>query len=305
MTDRRHGANRMAAHILCGGLLISASGALAQETVVIGGSGQSSVEVNLEVLRDLDGATRQRVLRFPGEQPGEAVVLRAPGGAAAPAASVAPRPALRPPAPTVAARPALTPAPRVTAPAAPPPQAVAPAAPAQRPAAPAAAPAPPPPPPPATETARATPARDSANDPLASRRITPPRAAPAPPPAQPVQETQTAALPPPAALPSEGQAMQLLFAGSSTQLDERAQGQLRQLASALGSSEQRLQLKAFATGTSDRPSAARRESLSRALAVRSFLIENGVRSTRIDVRALGQPTDGGPSDRVDVILLTQ
>ena len=44
-------------------------------------------------------------------------------------------------------------------------------------------------------------------------------------------------------------------------------------------------------------------SLSRALAVRSYLIEQGIRSTRIDVRALGLAGDSGPLDRVDVVLL--
>ena len=47
---------------------------------------------------------------------------------------------------------------------------------------------------------------------------------------------------------------------------------------------------------------ARRLSLSRALSVRSFLIENGVRSTRIDVRALGNKTAEEPSNRVDVTV---
>jgi outer membrane protein OmpA-like peptidoglycan-associated protein len=41
-------------------------------------------------------------------------------------------------------------------------------------------------------------------------------------------------------------------------------------------------------------------SLSRALAIRSFLIENGVRSTRIDVRALGNKTTEEPFNRVDL-----
>jgi outer membrane protein OmpA-like peptidoglycan-associated protein len=42
-------------------------------------------------------------------------------------------------------------------------------------------------------------------------------------------------------------------------------------------------------------------SLSRALAVRAFLIEQGVRSTRMDVRALGDKVPDGPVDRVDVL----
>ena len=41
----------------------------------------------------------------------------------------------------------------------------------------------------------------------------------------------------------------------------------------------------------------------RALAVRAFLIERGVRSTRIDVRAMGKQSEGGPSERVDVVLV--
>ena len=42
-------------------------------------------------------------------------------------------------------------------------------------------------------------------------------------------------------------------------------------------------------------------SLSRALAVRAYLIDQGVRSTRMDVRALGSKVGDGPADRVDVL----
>ncbi|MSP82998.1 MAG: hypothetical protein EXQ94_08710 [Alphaproteobacteria bacterium] len=65
----------------------------------------------------------------------------------------------------------------------------------------------------------------------------------------------------------------------------------------------RIQLVAFAGGTGSSASAARRLSLSRALAVRAYLIERGVRSTRMDVRALGAKPDGGPTERVDVVAL--
>jgi len=263
--------------------------ASAQETVIIGGSGQSAVEVNLDTLRNLDGRASQRTLRFPGEDTGQAVVLRAPGGARTTPAPRS-RPALS--APPVATRPAVAApvAPVVRAPAAPPP--AQPAAPrAQESAAAAPAHITPPAPPPAPPVARQAPAP--------SRAVTPKPVAPAP-----AANRQTAALPP-ASLPAEGQALRLLFEGSTTQLDSAAKQQLQQMAAALAANNQRIQLKAFASGTSDRPSAARRESLSRALAVRAHLIESGVRSTRIDVRALGAPSDGGPSDRVDVILLTQ
>jgi outer membrane protein OmpA-like peptidoglycan-associated protein len=64
----------------------------------------------------------------------------------------------------------------------------------------------------------------------------------------------------------------------------------------------RLQLLAYADGAKTSGSQARRLSLSRALAVRSYLIEKGIRSTRIDVRALGNQVKGSPADRVDLII---
>ena len=68
---------------------------------------------------------------------------------------------------------------------------------------------------------------------------------------------------------------------------------------------QRLQLMAYAGEDNLSASKARRLSLSRALAVRSYLISKGVRSTRIDVRALGNklPDGGGTPSRVDLRVL--
>jgi outer membrane protein OmpA-like peptidoglycan-associated protein len=75
---------------------------------------------------------------------------------------------------------------------------------------------------------------------------------------------------------------------------------------------------AYATGTPSDPSTARRLSLSRALAVRSVLLADGVPSARIYVRALGSqsgaPQSGAseprgslsgdaPADRVDLTVL--
>jgi outer membrane protein OmpA-like peptidoglycan-associated protein len=67
--------------------------------------------------------------------------------------------------------------------------------------------------------------------------------------------------------------------------------------------ELRLQLMAYAGGADLSSSKARRLSLSRALSVRSFLIEKGVRSTRIDVRALGNKTTDEPVNRVDINIV--
>ena len=62
----------------------------------------------------------------------------------------------------------------------------------------------------------------------------------------------------------------------------------------------RLQLMSYAAMDGLSMSKARRRSLSRALSIRSFLMKNGVRSTRIDVRALGNKTSELPLNRVDV-----
>ena len=64
--------------------------------------------------------------------------------------------------------------------------------------------------------------------------------------------------------------------------------------------DQRIRLDAYASDTADPISKARRISLSRAIAVRSYLIEQGVRATRINLRARGNLASEGPPDRVDI-----
>ena len=59
----------------------------------------------------------------------------------------------------------------------------------------------------------------------------------------------------------------------------------------------------YAAGSPDDPSIARRLSLSRALAVRSVLMAEGIPSARIYVRALGAAGGDGPPDRVDVTVM--
>ncbi|MDP7242548.1 MAG: OmpA family protein, partial [Rhodospirillales bacterium] len=69
-----------------------------------------------------------------------------------------------------------------------------------------------------------------------------------------------------------------------------------------GRDKLRIQLMAYAGGGGLSASRARRISLSRALAVRSYMIESGLRSTRIDLRALGNKTSAAPVNRVDVMV---
>ena len=58
---------------------------------------------------------------------------------------------------------------------------------------------------------------------------------------------------------------------------------------------------ATAAGSADDPSTPRRISLSRALAARAVLINDGIASTRIYPRALGANPGDGPPDRVDLV----
>jgi outer membrane protein OmpA-like peptidoglycan-associated protein len=87
-------------------------------------------------------------------------------------------------------------------------------------------------------------------------------------------------------------------------LPTEAELALTKIAALVGNSDRRVQLNAYAGGTPETVGAARRLSLSRALTVRAFLIEAGVRSTRIDVRALGLASDDAPLERVDIMLLS-
>ena len=112
------------------------------------------------------------------------------------------------------------------------------------------------------------------------------------------EDTQTARLPD-SGLPDQ---VRLDFASGSSELGAAQREALDALAQRLQKNErQRIQLMAFAAGSEDNASRARRLSLSRALAVRSYLIDQGIRSTRMDVRALGNTADSGPMDRVDIV----
>lgn len=96
----------------------------------------------------------------------------------------------------------------------------------------------------------------------------------------------------------------MLFDDGSASISDAARGPLEELSAKMKENENlRVQLLAFAGGTSETASQARRLSLSRALAVRSYLISQGVRSTRMDVRALGNKAESGPADRVDAVLV--
>ncbi len=92
------------------------------------------------------------------------------------------------------------------------------------------------------------------------------------------------------------------FSKDGASLSDDGRGALVGVAKrALADSAIQLQVLAYASGDEDNASKARRLSLSRALAVRSFLIDQGVHSTRIEVRALGNKVPDGAPDRVDLV----
>ncbi len=119
-------------------------------------------------------------------------------------------------------------------------------------------------------------------------------------PTEESQETQAAAL-------TVGEAeggVRVVFSEGESELPDGARDGLRDLAQRLLQDESlRVQLLAYAPGDESETSRARRLSLSRALEVRGFLIDQGVRSTRMDVRALGNnlPEGDAPPDRVDIV----
>jgi len=149
------------------------------------------------------------------------------------------------------------------------------------------------------------PSPPAAAPPVAALPTLPAPAAPPPAPAaRPQASQQAAALPPGGGLPPRDRPLRISFGDQSADLPDQAKTVLNQLAQRLKDNETpRIQLVAFAAGTAETASQARRLSLSRALAVRTYLIDQGVRGNRMDVRALGNKVeDGGPADRVDIIV---
>jgi outer membrane protein OmpA-like peptidoglycan-associated protein len=97
--------------------------------------------------------------------------------------------------------------------------------------------------------------------------------------------------------------LRLPYAVAATELSPSAQGQLEALARDIGGNERiRLRLAAYANAGAGSAAKARRTSLARALAVRGFLIERGIKASRIDLRALGHTAAIAEADRVDVVV---
>ena len=114
---------------------------------------------------------------------------------------------------------------------------------------------------------------------------------------------QTASLPPDSGISDNENPVSIVFGMEQTEIPASASTTLNDLAALLnGNDKLRVQLMAYASSADGSPSSVRRKSLSRALSVREFLMDQGVQSTRIEVRALGDQNEGGEPDRVDALI---
>lgn len=124
----------------------------------------------------------------------------------------------------------------------------------------------------------------------------------APAPAPPPQHTASVA---PAETGSGGTRSSILFAPGAEEPPASAldtvKGMAASLSAALWSGAASIQLEAYGGTHGDKSSDARRLSLKRALIVRQLLIDDGIPSERIVVRAMGGASSGA-LDRVDIFV---
>ncbi len=128
-------------------------------------------------------------------------------------------------------------------------------------------------------------------------------------PVAPVQPPAGAAPPPPPPVSDKAATtveattlgLRLIFDSEQSDLSPGSVGSIKELAAkAPAGDDTTFNVKAYSPGKPDDPSTARRISLSRAMGVRAALIADGVQSSRIFVRALGEQYGEGPPNRVDI-----
>jgi len=186
------------------------------------------------------------------------------------------------------------------------------------------------------QAAQQQPEEQPASQQQAAAEPTPP---PAPVPAapatqQPTAEQQAATTPPPPAPPTGGAAktepieqkpaeeaaappepdnaqpaapipqggIRIVYPTDANDVPPEANAALDDLASQMQADENmRVEIRCYGSGTSDTENKARRKSLARCLSIRQYLFNKNIRTTRMDVRALGLKSEGQPADRVDIV----
>lgn len=98
----------------------------------------------------------------------------------------------------------------------------------------------------------------------------------------------------------------IAFTSANVTLDDTMHDEIDRIADLLDNSDtSRLLIKGYASGTDANRAEARRLSVSRALAVRAYLMDKGIKPSRVDVRGMGSDsTDASAAlDRVDLVLV--
>ncbi len=108
----------------------------------------------------------------------------------------------------------------------------------------------------------------------------------------------------PPVVEQKGDTLSVMFTADGTNVPAGAYDALDALAARMKKNQDiSLQILGYAEGSANDVSRARRLSLSRALEVRRYLMKQGISSTRMDIRALGNMLEGGgPPNRVDAVL---
>jgi outer membrane protein OmpA-like peptidoglycan-associated protein len=101
--------------------------------------------------------------------------------------------------------------------------------------------------------------------------------------------------------PPEAALERIAFEPDEVTLSAPVEARLKEFSDRFKAEAGRVALKAYAGDIGDAGMNARRTALKRALAVREFLLAQGIEAERIDVQALGGVRDAGPHDRVDII----
>ncbi len=123
-------------------------------------------------------------------------------------------------------------------------------------------------------------------------------------PPQPGAPAPEIVVPPPRATEAEAETFRITFEGTDVSHSADQGAVLETVVERLRDDPAlRLQLLSYAGGSPEAASMARTLALDRALAVREYLIDQDVRRTRIDVRALGDTAEDGPPDRIDLVLV--
>jgi outer membrane protein OmpA-like peptidoglycan-associated protein len=144
-----------------------------------------------------------------------------------------------------------------------------------------------------------------AEQPAAESAATPPAEAETPE-AEPTEEAAAETPPEPdntqPAPPVPQGGIRIVFPTELNEVPAEANAALDDLAAQMVADDSmRIQIMCYSSGTEDTESKARRKSLQRCINIRQYLFKKDVRTTRMDVRALGLKSEGQPADRVDIV----